>query len=292
MHTIEEWFHKSFSEPVKIAIEENINGKVITGIGAGREGSGTTMSLYQLSLRLAQHNANQKICMVDFNLAEPSLDSYFLSNASKMMHIDNVYKQINTEITSSMLENNLVVSKVQDNLFLLPGTRRPFSADSFHAEVLMAMIAALKHIFDIVVVDVSSHFDNPGTVSGLLASDEVLVFSNYDLNGLKIYNLYHSTLFKHYPDVMNKLKMIGVNNRNAKNEELKHLTQTPIIKELNYMPELHQDIELKGKHKEKYMRNMYGILKELHLIEEDIEIDEGRRVKWIWPFQRSSNSNA
>lgn len=295
MLTVEDWVHKEKKERTRVSVDTNVHGQVITGMGAGREGVGTTRSLFHFATRLAETNPQLKICIADFNLSEPCFDRYFSQCSHKLlMHLDALYKQISDEITKPLVENNIILSKEQRNLFLLPGTRRPFSADSFSAEVLMDVLAALSHVFDVVVVDVSAHFDNPGTVAGLLSADQVLVFSNYDEDGLRLFNLYHSTLFSHIPDLNSRLHMVGVDNRDARTKELKHLTEIPLISELRYMKDFRfsfeqQQNELNGKFHDQYIQALDKMIRYFDLAGPEEQPPERRRS--LWPFQRSSNSN-
>ncbi len=278
---------------IKISIDKNQNGRVIVGLGAGREGNGCRTSLYHIANRLAEQSPALKVCLVDYHLAEPTLDKLFVPDPNKLiMHLDKLYKSINNEITESIIISNVILNKNQKNLYLLPGTRRPYAAESLNADVLLAITEGLKHIFDVVIVNTSAHFDNPGTIAGLLSADHVLVFSNYDESGLRIFNQYYSTIFEKHTNLKDKMLLVGVNSRNGKKESLSQLSQIksfhdelPFIDQWKFSFSEKQKIE--GKAKSKYIKTLDQIINEIGcgvIYESDNRVKER---KWrIWPIMR------
>lgn len=294
MFTIEEYIQKEISSPVTISIEENRNGYVLAGLGAGRDGNGCRTSLYHLSRRAAERSPNSNVCLVDFHMAEPTLDSHFVLDPNRLqMSLDSLYKSIQSEITEQTIKNHLLISQSQSNLFLLAGTRRPFSADSFSADVLKTIVIALQHIFDVVIINTSAHFDNPGTIASLHAADKVLFFSNYDSEGLRILNLYNNTLYKNHPTLQSKMLMIGVNNRNVKIEKLDPYTPFPVVSEIPFIKDWNEAFvakrELYSKNSDNYTEKLDFVIDELLPV--DLEIGGGVERKWMkWPSLRLLNS--
>lgn len=285
--------NKQRKQLIKVAINENRQGRVITGMGAGREGNGTRTSLFHLASRIADLNTFQKVCLVDFHLAEPTLDQLFVPDPNKLiMHLDKLYKSINREITESTILGNVILNKNRKNLYLLAGTRRPYSAESFHAEILMAIIEGLKCLFDVVIVNTSAHFDNPGTVAGLLAADDVLVFTNYDENGLRLFNQYYSTIFDYNQEFKEKMLLVGVNSRNGKKENLKQLTESSSFsEELPFVDEwkfsFSDKSRVEGKVKGQYLKGLDLLLQELSLYSVVESKSDRKERKWrLWPTTR------
>jgi septum formation inhibitor-activating ATPase MinD len=298
MKTVEEWLQREIETPIEISIDENVYGQIITGIGVGREGNGCSTSLYYQASRLAQLMPHKNICIVDLHLTEPCLDKFFNIKSDKLiMNMDSLFKQITDTLTKNMIQNNTINSKKQPNLFLLPGTRKPFSADSFSADVLLTILMALKQLYHVVFVDVSAHFDNPGTVAGLIAADTILAYSNGDQDGLRLFNLYQSTLLDHHPDLVEKIKGIVVENLGARKGELGSYLRIPLIGALPHMTELLQPFsdksEVKGKQQAKYLAEIDEILSQMDLYQGQAEKQTKAKRKGgkLWPIRRSSSSN-
>ncbi|HJV47212.1 MAG TPA: hypothetical protein VJ824_15960 [Bacillota bacterium] len=298
--TVEEWLQREIDTPVQISIDENVFGQLITGMGAGREGNGSTTSLYYKAMRLAQMMPHKNICLVDLHLSEPCLDKFFHVKSEKLiMNLDSLFKQITDSITKTMIQNNTINSKKHPNLFLLPGTRKPFSADSFSADVLLTILMALKQLFHVVFVDVSAHFDNPGTVAGLIAADSIVAYSNGDQDGLRLFNLYQSTLFEHHPELIEKIKGIAVENLGQRKVDIHSYLTIPVIGALPHLSELHEPFTdksmLDGKQKDKYGEKLDQILSHLGLLqghEHQLKATKKRKGWKLWPTRQSSNSNA
>lgn len=292
-HTIDEW-KKDRQSLVKVNIEEQRNGHIITGIGAGKGGSGCRTTLFHLARRTVERISNdKKVCVVDLHLSEPTMDKTFFGYSKLNMHLDNLYQSIDEEVTAAILNENVVLSKDYENLFLLAGTRRPFAADAFNAEVLMAMLEGLRCVFDVIYVNISAHFDNPGTVAALHCADHILLCSNYDEDGLALFNHCHNTIYKYHPELEKKFHLIGIDNRNSGGEDMKKLVNVPLLTEFPYIADwrivFSEKNSVNGKNKDLYEHSLDTVLDTIQPIEME-EIAKERKWK-LWPTRRLPSSS-
>lgn len=284
MLTKEEWETSELRDPIQIVIDDNQNGVVITSMACGIEGGGSTTSIFSIAETIAMITG-KKVCIIDLNLAQPCLDRFFYMNPTKLVvHLDNLYRQVRSEITAGKLRDNMLAHRDIENLYLIAGTRRPYSSDEFHADTIMAIIAALRRIVDYVFVDVSAHFDNPGTVAGLLGADQVLVFSNYNEDGLRFFNTYYSTLFGK-DEICKRMSMVGVETVKGKKEKLEVLCEIPVIACIPHVSEFafgELSESANKKEMKKYAISIEGIVKSLGITEQSTKQDSVERSRKPW----------
>lgn len=156
-------------------------GKVIT-FWSPVFSSGVTTTAITLGNKLSK---KYNVCLLDFDLNSPDI-SLFLNIDDVEHNIDNLFPYIEGNNLSAEVFN-LNTNKINNNFFILQGTKRIDKGCSFKTENLEPIIDMAQSIFDFVLINTNSVIDNAGTYLALKKANKTLIILNQNILSFKKY---------------------------------------------------------------------------------------------------------
>jgi len=155
-------------------------GKIIA-FWSPSSSAGVTTSAILTALKLSKESS---VCILDLDLNNPDISMYL--NISDVEHnLDNLLPSIEgRNFTEEVFRMNLVSF---DKLLVLQGTKKIDKGPTFETSPIEEIIAMSKNLFDIVIINTNSAFDNAGTYLALKNSDKVVMVIEQDVKYFKKY---------------------------------------------------------------------------------------------------------
>lgn len=155
-------------------------GKILT-FWSPSNSAGVTTSAILAAIKLSKESS---VCMLDLDLNNPDVSMY-LGLTDVEHNLDNLLPNIEGKnFTEEIFKMNLVTF---DKISVLQGTKKIDKGPSFETGPITEVIEMAKSLFDIVVINTGSPFDNSGTYLSLKNADKVVMVIEQDVKFFKKY---------------------------------------------------------------------------------------------------------
>ncbi|MEE9205432.1 MAG: P-loop NTPase [Acidimicrobiia bacterium] len=160
------------------AVEHSGPGRVIA-IMAGKGGSGKTVTATNLAIAIGLRGDPERVAIVDADLQFG--DVALLLQIDPVRTLDDVVDQID-QMSDEGLEATML--RHESGIRVLPAPLIPTRAGEIDAKSVVAVVERLRSLFDTVIVDTGSVFDD-GLVMLLEHADQVITVVDMDLPSVK-----------------------------------------------------------------------------------------------------------
>ena len=160
------------------AVEHSGPGRVIA-IMAGKGGSGKTVTATNLAIAIGLRGDPERVAIVDADLQFG--DVALLLQIDPVRTLDDVVDQID-QMSDERLDAAML--RHESGIRVLPAPLMPMRAGEIDAKSVVAVVERLRSLFDTVIVDTGSVFDD-GLVMLLEHADQVITVVDMDLPSVK-----------------------------------------------------------------------------------------------------------
>jgi len=188
-------------------VERSGPGRVIA-IMAGKGGSGKTVTATNLAIAIGLRGDPERVAIVDADLQFG--DVALLLQIDPVRTLGDVVDQID-QMTDERLDAAML--RHESGIRVLPAPLMPTRADEIDAKSVVAVVERLRSLFDTVIVDTGSVFDD-GMVMILEHADQVITVVDMDLPSVKNAKIVLDSLRQLAFD-MDRIRLV-VNRANSK----------------------------------------------------------------------------
>lgn len=189
------------------AVKRSGPGRVIA-IMAGKGGSGKTVTATNLAIAIGLRGDPERVAIVDADLQFG--DVALLLQIDPVRTLDDVVDQID-QMSDETLDAAML--RHESGIRVLPAPLMPTRAGEIDAKSVVAVVERLRSLFDTVIVDTGSVFDD-GLVMLLEHADQVITVVDMDLPSVKNAKVVLDSL-RQLPFDMDRIRLV-VNRANSK----------------------------------------------------------------------------